>query len=200
MYSCGTDGTGLRRTGAGGLPRVIGPGRIGAYDLARQPAAEGRWFVTFPYVEVFLALLFAYMVYSVWAGLDGRYPIAAALVLLVVTAVTDALGATAAANTLAEYVFFLLGAGVVLLLVEHVREGRSAARGAPAPEALAATTEAVATDAPHEAERPAEQPLDRLEEQSVSVVDAAGRQDDEREQSGDGQPDPGQRPPRDAGS
>lgn len=75
-----------------------------------------------PYTEIFLGLLLAYMVYSVWARLDGRYPIAAALVLLVVTAVVDAAGDATTANSLAEYVFFLLAAGVVLLLVEHVRE------------------------------------------------------------------------------
>ncbi len=80
----------------------------------------------FPFAEVFLGLLAVYLVYSVWAGLDGRYPIGAALVLLVVTALVDALGAVDTANTLAEYVFFLLAGGVVLLLVEHVRDGRTA--------------------------------------------------------------------------
>lgn len=87
--------------------------------------------MSFPYTEVFLALLVAYMAYSVWSGLDGRYPIAAALLLLVVTAVVDALGNTGAANTLAEFVFFLLGAGVVLLLIEHVREGRAVSASPP---------------------------------------------------------------------
>lgn len=81
--------------------------------------------MTFPYTDLFLALLGAYMVYSQWARLDSRYPIAGALVLLVVAAVVDAAGATDAANTIAVYVFFLLAGGVVLLLIDHVRDGRS---------------------------------------------------------------------------
>lgn len=84
------------------------------------------------YTALFLALLVAYMAYSIWARLDGRLPVAAALVLLLAAAVLDALGATAAATTLAEFVFFLLGAGVVLLLIEHVRAGRSGASPLPA--------------------------------------------------------------------
>ena len=40
--------------------------------------------MTFPYVAAFLVLLLAYMVYSQWARLDSRYPIAAALLLLVI--------------------------------------------------------------------------------------------------------------------
>lgn len=82
--------------------------------------------MTFPYTDVFLGLLGAYMVYSVWARLDSRYLIAGALVLLVVAAIVDAAGATASANTIAVYVFFLLAGGVVLLLVDHVREERPA--------------------------------------------------------------------------
>jgi hypothetical protein len=80
--------------------------------------------VTFPYTDLFLGLLGAYMVYSAWARLDSRYLIAGALVLLVVAAIVDAGGATGAANTLAIYVFYLLAGGVVLLLVDHVREER----------------------------------------------------------------------------
>ncbi len=85
----------------------------------------------------FLLLLLAYMVYSQWVGLDSRYPIAAALVLLVVAAVLDAGGETGPANTLATYLFFLLAAGVVLLLADHLRH--------PEPEA---TPEASATPGP----------------------------------------------------
>jgi len=80
--------------------------------------------MSIPYPLLFLALLLLYMVYSEWAGLDSRYPVAAALGLLVVTAVVDALGNVPAANTLAEYVFLLLAGGVVLLLVDHLRAGR----------------------------------------------------------------------------
>jgi hypothetical protein len=80
-----------------------------------------------PYALVFLGLLGAYMVYSEWAGLDSRYLVGAALVLLVATAVADATGAVASANTLAEYVFFLLAGGVVLLLVDYLRNDRAPA-------------------------------------------------------------------------
>ena len=100
-----------------------------------------------PYTAIFLGLLVAYLAYSVWARLDGRYPIAAALALLVATAVVDAAGDTNAANSLAEFVFFLLAGGVVLLLIEHVR-GRPApersvpsASGAPQSPAAEATEE-----------------------------------------------------------
>jgi MFS superfamily sulfate permease-like transporter len=72
----------------------------------------------------FLAALLVYMVYSEWVGLDSRYVVGAALVLLVIDAVIDAGGATNLANTVAVYVFFLLAAGVVLLLVDQVREAR----------------------------------------------------------------------------
>jgi len=74
-----------------------------------------------PYTPIFVGLLVAYLAYSVWARLDGRYPIGAALALLVITAIVDAAGDVNAANTLAEFVFFLLAGGVVLLLIEHVR-------------------------------------------------------------------------------
>ncbi|HYA58571.1 MAG TPA: hypothetical protein VEH57_08975 [Thermoplasmata archaeon] len=86
----------------------------------------------FPYVPVFLGLLLIYMVYSEWVRLDSRYLIGAALLLLAVTAVVDALGATGTANLLAEFVFFLLGGGVVLLLVDHVRERRGRGLSVPA--------------------------------------------------------------------
>ncbi|MGI0070885.1 MAG: hypothetical protein ACRECT_02255 [Thermoplasmata archaeon] len=79
--------------------------------------------MAFPYVLAFLVILLVYMVYSEWAGLDSRWLVASALVLLVATAVVDAAGATNLANTLAEFVFFLLAGGVVLLLIDHVREG-----------------------------------------------------------------------------
>ena len=116
--------------------------------------------MSFPYAEVFLGLLFAYMLYSVWAGLAARLPIGAALVLLVITAVVDALGDVASANTLAEYVFFLLGAGVVLLLVEHVKERRE--RPTPSPGAgPASDTDPADSTEPHE--RGPDQALDGVE-------------------------------------
>ncbi len=88
--------------------------------------------MTLPYTDLFLGLLAAYMVYSAWARLDSRYLIAGALVLLVAAAVVDAAGATAVANTLAVYVFLLLAGGVVLLLVDHVREERRPSTADPA--------------------------------------------------------------------
>jgi len=86
--------------------------------------------MSFPYSVVFVGLLLAYLVYSAWARLDPRFPVAAALVLLAATAVVDALGAVGTANALAGYVFFLLAGGVVLLLVDHVRGRASGDAGA----------------------------------------------------------------------
>ncbi|MGA7922593.1 MAG: hypothetical protein WCA77_01270 [Thermoplasmata archaeon] len=80
----------------------------------------------FPYDAAFLALLAVYLVYSVWQHLDPRFPILAALILLVVTALVDAAGAGAEANTLAVFVFFLLAGGVLLLLIDSVRPRPSA--------------------------------------------------------------------------
>jgi len=77
--------------------------------------------MTFPFLVVFGVLLLAYMGYSFWQRLDPRYLIGAALVLLVATAITEAAGATPAADTLAEYVFLLLVGGVVLMLLDQVR-------------------------------------------------------------------------------
>lgn len=145
-----------------------------------------------PYAEIFVALLLAYMVYSVWARLDGRYPIVAALVLLVVTAVVDAAGDASTANTLAEYVFFLLAAGVVLLVIEQVR-----ARPAPAATAPSGspTTEGVAPETAQQREGSSEQPFERLEEQPVSLVDRTGGEDQAHEQGRDREPEDGEGPP-----
>jgi len=111
----------------GGPPihlRESGPDHGGRLRFEGTPARGTGSPVGFPYVPVFLVLLLIYMVYSEWVRLDSRYLIGAALLLLAVTAVVDALGATGTANLLAEFVFFLLGGGVVLLLVDHVRERR----------------------------------------------------------------------------
>jgi hypothetical protein len=81
--------------------------------------------VGFPYVDLFLGLLVLYMIYSVWAGYDSRYPVVAALIVLVIAAIVDVAGLTDAANTLAIFVFFLLVAGVVLLLFDYIRESRA---------------------------------------------------------------------------
>jgi len=129
--------------------------------------------VAVPFVPVFLALLLAYMVYSEWARLDSRYLIAGALALLVVTAIVDAAGATTAANTLAEFVFFLLAGGVVLLLVDHVREQP---RGGPGRTWGSGVRrwDADPTDPPEEGQRAADESFHGSEEQTVPLVDATG--------------------------
>jgi hypothetical protein len=114
--------------------------------------------VTFPYVLAFLAVLIAYMVYSEWARLDSRYLVAGALVLLVATAVVDAAGATGTANTLAEFVFFLLAGGVVLLLVDHVRE-RPHDRSLEPRDSLPARRNSEPPDPPKEWKGPTDQSL-----------------------------------------
>lgn len=132
-----------------------------------------------PYTPIFVGLLLVYMGYSVWARLDGRYPIGAALALLVVTAVVDASGNVSAANTLAEFVFFLLGGGVVLLLIEHLREKPAADSSG------GLRTEGVPSDSAKDRKGASEQSLEGLEQQTVSFVDGAGEQDREHEPEGD---------------
>jgi hypothetical protein len=119
--------------------------------------------MAFPYVPVFLGLLVTYMVYSEWARLDSRYLIASALLLLVVTALVDAAGSTSLANTLAEFVFFLLAAGVVLLLVDHVRDGEPEPEEEPRWGSGVRSWEPHATDPTQEPQRAADQVLERPE-------------------------------------
>ncbi len=138
----------------------------------------------FPYVEVFLGLLLGYMVYSVWADLDARFPIGAALVLLVATAVVDALGATDSANTLAEFVFFLLGAGVVLLLIEHVREGRRAESTGTA----SAVAESPSAQSERATDRPADASAGSSRSRSLSRAETSVRDDDYHELPPDTEP------------
>jgi len=119
--------------------------------------------MTVPYSLVFFALLAGYVLYSFWARLDARYPIVAALLLLIATAFTDAAGAVSLANTLGEYVLFLLAAGVVLLLLEHLVEPRDG------PDAGASLGPAGATVRPRaepvqQLDPPAQQVLDRPEQ------------------------------------
>ncbi len=85
-----------------------------------------------PYPEIFLALLAAYLLYSMWARLDSRYPIAMALGLLFVAALADGLGKAATANGYAEYVFFLLAGAIALLVVDHLRSETEETRGSGA--------------------------------------------------------------------
>ena len=155
--------------------------------------------VGFPYLEAFLGLLLVYMVYSQWTRLDSRYPIAAALVLLVAAAVANAVGNLPIANNLATYAFFLLVAGVVLLVVDRVRESRtrkpSAALDRPPPR-----PEAPATDAANGGEPVTEQTFDRLEEELISRVKTSRQQNDEHEQSDDRESNQRKRPERRAES
>ncbi|MGB7123555.1 MAG: hypothetical protein WBE40_01690 [Thermoplasmata archaeon] len=118
--------------------------------------------MAFPYVAAFLILLLAYMTYSEWAGLDSRYPIGAALGLLVVTAAADATGSAALANTLAEFVFFLLAGGVVLLLVDYARDRRPSA-SAPERRLGLRPWSPQSTEATDEWQRTTDQTLDRPE-------------------------------------
>jgi hypothetical protein len=101
--------------------------------------------MTFPYSLLFVGLL------------------AAALILLVAAAIADAVGSVAAANAFAEYVFFLLAAGVVLLLVDHLRAGRVAGE---ADRRSAGSVPPVGPSAQpaNERQRPPNQPLDRPEQ------------------------------------
>jgi hypothetical protein len=130
--------------------------------------------VTFPYVPVFLGVLLVYMFYSEWIGLDSRYLVAGALVLLVVTAIVDAAGATGAANTLAEFVFFLLAGGVVLLLVDHVRE-RPREREEDVGGSGPGPGHPDAPDASQEWQGMPDESLDSPEQETVALVDAPGQ-------------------------
>jgi len=77
--------------------------------------------VAAPYLLIFLGLLVAYMVYSVWAELDARLPVAAGVGLLLLTALSSPGNDPGVTDTLAIFAFALLGAGVVLLFVDRLR-------------------------------------------------------------------------------
>lgn len=130
--------------------------------------------MTFPYVPVFLGVLVLYMGYSEWVRLDSRYLVAGALVLLVATAIVDAAGATATANTLAEFVFFLLAGGVVLLLVDHVRDRPRGRDEAPTPSAPRPRN-ADAAETTKEWQGMPDESLDSPEQETVAVVHAPGQ-------------------------
>lgn len=75
---------------------------------------------------LFATLLGAYLVTSAWAGLDPKYPIALAALLLIWIAAAEATGNVAVALTLAEFVGLLLAGGILLMVVSHVRKTRRA--------------------------------------------------------------------------
>ena len=53
---------------------------------------------------------------------EPRIAVVIAFALLIVTAVTLAIGREGAAEQLAIYAYYFLASGVILLLIEHVRE------------------------------------------------------------------------------
>ena len=140
--------------------------------------------VPFPYLAVFLALLAAYMAYSVWASLDVRYPIVVAIVLLVATAAVDWMGDAGSADILAEYAILLLGAGAVLVVIDRVRAPRAVP--SPRPE-LSGSSSGEAAEPPEPWKGTTDHTLDRLEEQAVPVVDASRRDDEDDEEHRDEQ-------------
>lgn len=71
--------------------------------------------------EVFAAVLAIYLGYSLWAGINSRYPLVMALALLVAASLLDAEGNHGVANTFAAYVLILLLGGAILLIAEYVR-------------------------------------------------------------------------------
>ncbi len=129
-------------------------------EAFRRDRTLGRS-VPLPYLEIFLALFAIYLGYSAWTRLDARYPIFAALLMLVAAAVADAANAVDLANTLAEYVFCLLAGGVVLLLIEHLRTSGTPSHGAGG-SAGSISPQGVAPEPPHEGDAPSDQSLDRM--------------------------------------
>jgi uncharacterized membrane protein len=66
-------------------------------------------------------LLLIYFIVSLKLKLDSRIPIALALGLLFMTAITLVQGAESSANQLAVFAYYLLVVGVVLQLIEYIR-------------------------------------------------------------------------------
>ena len=85
--------------------------------------------MAFPYTEVFHGLLLAYMDSSVWARLDARYPIAAALVLLVVTAIPMGVVLSLVASFVHSLALPAVGLGVAVLFVVLVLVTKSVDEG-----------------------------------------------------------------------
>lgn len=148
-----------------------------------------------PYLEIFLGLFVVYLVYSALTHMDARYPIGAALLMLVAAAVADAANSVDLANTLAEYVFLLLAGGVLLLLVDHLRStphpspAGSDSEGSLGPEGVPAEPSREGDTAPN-------QGLDRVEEQLVPLVDAAGHDDNQHKEGRDSDRQDRERPDR----
>jgi hypothetical protein len=92
--------------------------------------------MTIPLVLIFFVLLGAYLISSAWSGLDSRYPIAAALSLLVGAAVADAVGNPALAGTFAGYALILFGGGSLLLMVDQFRDAHRFSLSSNVPELI----------------------------------------------------------------
>lgn len=131
----------------------------------------------FPAVPVFLVLLAAYTAYSWWSSLDPRYPLFAAFALLLLCAGLAAVGQLGVANTVAVFVFLLLGSGVLLMLMTLLRERRRAR-----PSAGHRAPGEVTGEPPHDRDLAPEHPLDGLEQEPVADIEAPRDEDHDDEQ------------------
>jgi hypothetical protein len=123
----------------------------------------------------------AYLGYSLWARLDARYPIVAALGLLVVAGAMDGVGQVDLANTLVVYVFLLMAGGVGLLLVDQVRRNARPIASAQRP-AQGAEAETPGPDPAKDGQAPTQETLDGLQQQPVALVEASAQKHHQHEQ------------------
>ena len=97
--------------------------KLAAYTGCALPYLLFLWWL-YPRVtfnEFVFFVLLAYIPVSVKARLDPRYPVAAAIFLLILCAVTLAQGFEEHANTLAIYAYYFLVIGVTLLFIDYFR-------------------------------------------------------------------------------
>ncbi len=80
------------------------------------------------FLALWLVIVSAYAGYSLWARLDPRYLLGAALLMVIAAAVLEALGDVAAANALAVDTFFAFLAGLVVLVLDRAISERRATR------------------------------------------------------------------------
>jgi hypothetical protein len=77
-----------------------------------------------PSIEIIaLAAIAIYIIVMAYLRLEPRVTIVVAFALLIASAITMLLGMDDLSEQLAIYTFYLLVAGVVLLLIHHIREG-----------------------------------------------------------------------------
>lgn len=72
---------------------------------------------------IVLAAIALYIIMVASFRLEPRVAIAVAFAVLIASAITMLLGMKDLSEQLAIYTFYLLVAGVVLLLIHHIREG-----------------------------------------------------------------------------